>query len=352
MRRHLPTTLALAALVFGPIMGAVLTAGPASADNGTSSVGCSTGDSCEVMLENMVKFGGYNYNKSTDNMVVDIPPPPCLWEPIGDGTKGSQAIVQEWGNDPAKAPTDFQINQSVQKAVNFLHGNPAPPADGTWYELPVNPAASQAAQQECLNEPLYAFEEPGDPLPGINIPPATLAQLAVAKMLMPTAGTMTLNPANGRTFTNLPTYLRVALDGRYQTDPATGMPYATVSAQLGDNAATVWAVPSKLKVSATGGGQYTPATTGCGYLGSTQINTPVAQTAGPGVTPDCGATFQSPATWHLAATMAWQACWVAGVDDGPPPADCQPVAGAQLDGTNWNLPVTVNEIQSVDNGNG
>ena len=44
--------------------------------------------------------------------------------------------------------------------------------------------------------------------------------------------------------------------------------------------------------------------------------------------------------------------WVAGADDGPPPADCQPVAGAQLDGTNWNLPVTVNEIQSADNGNG
>jgi hypothetical protein len=351
VRRHLATAVALAAIVLGPIMGAVLTAGPASADNGTSSVGCSTGDSCEVMLEKMVKFGGENYDPAGHNMVIDIAPPPCLWEPIGDGTTGSQAIVNEWGNDPTKAPKDFQIDQAVKAAVGYLHNDPAPPADGTWYELPVNPAASQAAQQECWNEPLYAFEQPGDPLPGINIPPATLAQLAVAKMDLPTAGDMTLNPASGQTYTNLPTYVKVALAGNYQTGPD-GMPYTRVTAQLGDNAATVWGVPSKLKVSASGGGQFTPATTDCGYLGSKQIDTPVAQNAGPGTTPDCGGVFQSPATWQLGATMTWRACWVAGIVDGPPPADCQPVAGAQLNGLNWARAVTVNEIQSVDNGNG
>ena len=50
--------------------------------------------------------------------------------------------------------------------------------------------------------------------------------------------------------------------------------------------------------------------------------------------------------------MTWQACWVAGIVNGPPPANCQPVDGAQLDPTNWAHAVTVNEIQSVDNGNG
>jgi hypothetical protein len=328
----------------------VLTAAPARADNGTSSVGCSTGDSCEVMLEKMVTFGGANYDPNTENMVVDITPPPCLWEPIGDGTTGSQAIVTEWGKDPAQAPTQFGINDSVQQAEGFLT-NPPPPA-GTWYELPVNEAAGQAGIAECLKMPLYAWVTPGNTPPGIDIPPATLAQLAVAKMDLPTAGEMTLNPSSGRTFTNLPTYLQVALAGNYQTDPATGMPYTTVTAQLGDNAATVWGVPSKLRVSASGGGQYTPATTDCGYLGSTQINTAAAQNAGPGTTPDCGAIFQSPATWQLTATMTWRACWVAGVVDGPPPANCQPVAGAQLNGLNWNRAVVVNEIQSVDNGNG
>jgi hypothetical protein len=40
------------------------------------------------------------------------------------------------------------------------------------------------------------------------------------------------------------------------------------------------------------------------------------------------------------------------VVDGPPPANCQPVPGATLNGLNWTRAVTVNEIQSVDNGNG
>ncbi|HWG12498.1 MAG TPA: hypothetical protein VG268_04415 [Streptosporangiaceae bacterium] len=347
MRRYLAAAVALAAVLLGPALGAVLAAAPASAANGTSSVGCSTGDSCEVMLEKMVTFGGANYDPGTDNMVVDIAPPPCLWEPIGDGTTGSQAIVNEWGDDPAKAPATYQINVAVKDAHTYLTQPPAP--DGTWYELPVNDAAGQAGIQECLQMPLYAFVPPGGTPPGLDIPPATLAQLAVAKMDLPTAGDMTLNPASGHTFTNLPTYLSVALAGNYQPG---GMPYTTVTATLNGISATVWGVPSKLKVSASGGGQYTPATTNCGYLGSTQISTPVAQNAGPGTVPDCGATFQSPATWQLTATMTWQACWMPGLVNGPPPANCQPVAGAQLNPVNWARPVFVNEIQSVDNGNG
>jgi hypothetical protein len=206
--------LAGSALIKPALLGPVLTAAPASAANGTSSVGCSTGDSCEVMLEKMVTF---NYSPGASNLVVNITPPPCLWEPIGDGTTGSQAIVSDWGKDPAQAPTDFGIDASVKQAEGFLT-NPPPPA-GTWYELPVNPAAGQAGEQECLQLPLYAWVTPGNAPPGIDIPPATLAQLAVAKMALPTAGAMRLNPASGRTFTNLPTYLRVALAGTRSTRP-------------------------------------------------------------------------------------------------------------------------------------
>jgi hypothetical protein len=352
VRRYLAAAVALAAVLLGPALGSVLAAAPASAANGTSSVGCSTGDSCEVMLEKMILFGGANYDPGTDNMVIDITPPPCLWEPIGDTITGSQSIVSQYGNDPAKATTEFQVNDSVKQAVGFLK-DPANAPTGTWYMLPVNPAASAAGKAECGQLPLFEWAAPGGALDGVNVPPATLAQLAVAKMDLPTAGDMTLNPASGQTFTNLPTYLSVALAGNYQP-PAVpgGMPYTTVTATLGQNSATVWGVPSKLKVSATGGGQYTPATTDCGYLGSKQINTQAAQNAGPGTVPDCGATFQSPATWQLTATMTWQACWLPGLVDGPPPANCQPVPGAQLNGLNWTRAVTVNEIQSVDNGNG
>jgi len=350
-RRRLALALAAAAaLIVTAALGPALTASPARAANGTSSVGCSTGDSCEIMLEKMVTFGGANYSPGASNLVVNITPPPCLWEPIGDGTTGSQAIVKEWGDDPAQAPTDFDINDSVKQAEGFLN-NPPPP-DGTWFELPVNPAAGTAGAAECLQLPLYAWVTPGNTPPGINIPPRTLAQLAVAKMALPTAGAMELNPDSGKTFTNLPTYLRVALAGDYQTDAATGMPYTTVTAQLGVNGATVWGEPSKLRVSASGGGQYTPATTACGYLGSAQIDTATARNAGPGTTPDCGAVFESPATWQVTAAQTWRACWVPGVVDGPPPANCQPVPGATLNPLNWARNVAVDEIQSVDNGAG
>ena len=52
--------------------------------------------------------------------------------------------------------------------------------------------------QECLNEPLFFWDVPGAPLPGIEVPPQTLAQLALAKMDIPQAGRMMiLSPASG-----------------------------------------------------------------------------------------------------------------------------------------------------------
>jgi hypothetical protein len=346
VKRRIAAIAVLAAGLAAP----ALTAAPASAGSGTSSVGCTTGDSCTAMLEKMVQFSGANYSPGADNLVVDITPPPCLWEPIGDANTGSQAILTAEGTDPAKAPDVFDVPAAVKLANTLVSTNP--PTPGEWYELPVNPADTPAQQQECLTEALYFWAAPGQALPGINIPPQTLAQLAVAKMALPTVGAMILNPASGQTYTNLPTYLQVALGGGYET-AADGMPYATVTATLGNAAATVWAIPSKLQVSASGGTQYKADTTDCGYLGSTQIDTTQAANAGPGTPIDCGATFLSPATWQLTATMTWQACWapVAG-GDPPTPAACQPVPGAQLNGLNWNRPVTVNEIQSVNNGAG
>jgi hypothetical protein len=340
---------AIAVLAAG-LAGPALAAAPASAGSGTSSVGCTTGDSCTAMLEKMIQFSGANYSPGANNLVVDITPPACLWEPIGDAITGSQAITSIYGTDPAKATTVLGVSAAVQTAVTISAEKP-PPA-GEWYELPVNPDGTAAQEKACLAQPLYAWVPAGQAPPEINIPPQTLAQLAVAKMALPTAGAMILNPVSGRTYTNLPTYLQVALGGGYETT-AGGMPYATVTATLGNAAATVWAIPSKLEVSASGGTQYKADTTDCGYLGSTQIDTAQAANAGPGTPIDCGATFLSPGAWQLTATMTWQACWapVAG-GDPPTPATCQPVPGAQLNGLNWTRPVTVNEIQSVNNGAG
>ena len=136
-------------------------------------------------------------------------------------------------------------------------------------------------------------------------------------MRLPAADQLILNPA-GTTYTNLPTFLRVTLAANHYTAPD-GMPYAMVTATLGNAAATVWAIPSKLVVSASGGSQYTPDATTCGTFGWTEIDTAAAQNVGPGTPIDCGLTFQSPAKWQVTATMTWPACWAPSTAARRPP---------------------------------
>ena len=208
MKRRIAAIAVLAAALAGP----ALAAGPASAGSGTSSVGCSTGDSCTAMLQKMVTFGGRNYVPGGGgNTVVDITPPPCLWVPLGGAHQGSQAILTAEGTDPAKAPDIFEVPAAVTLANTLVKSQPETP--GEWYELPANPADNAAQIAACAALPLYAWVPPGQAPPGINIPPQTLAQLAVGVMSLPPANGMILNPAR-TTYTNLPTFLRVRLGGQ------------------------------------------------------------------------------------------------------------------------------------------
>jgi hypothetical protein len=348
VKRHVAAIVVIAAGLAGP----ALAAAPASAGNGTSTVGCSTGDSCTAMLEQMIQVSGdYKPVGAPLNTVVNIAPPPCLWEPIGDAVTGSKSITSQYGTDPKTATTEFQVNQSVQQADDLLKQNP-PPA-GEWYMLPVNPAAGAAGMAACAKLPLFAWVPQGATPPGITVPPQTLAQLAIARVLLPAAGGLMFNPANGRSFTNLPTFVRATLNGGHQT--LNGPPWVSVTATLNNQSVTVWALASRLQISASGGSSYTADTNNCGYLGSNWMVTRPQQVAHTGVGGpiDCGLTFHSPATWHVSATMAWQTCWApGGATAAPPnPATCTPVPGAQLNGTNWAAqPIVVNEIQSVNNG--
>lgn len=345
MKRRIAAILATSAALIAPMVAAIP---PASAGNGTSSVGCSTGDSCTAMLENMISLkGDVAPGNKIVNTVVNIAPPPCLWEPIGGATTGSKAITTEWGTNPKNAPTQFSIDQSVKQAV-ALEKAPAP---GEWYELPVNPAAGSAGAQQCLKLPLYAWVPPGQSPPGINIPPQTLAQLALAVVKLPGAGTIVTNPA-AKSFTNLPTFVRATLGGGH-IGPG-GRPYVSATASLNGTSVTVWAEASRLQVSASGGSSYTADTSNCGYLGSTEMLNPQAVAhVGPGGHIDCGLTFQSPATWQVTASMTWQTCWAQNGNAAAPPnpATCTPVPGAQLNGTTWAPhQVVVDEIQSVNGG--
>jgi hypothetical protein len=348
VRRRI-TAIAATVMSAAALAAPLLTATPASAGNGTSSVGCSTGDSCTAQLLKMVTVTGDVRSDGGYNTVVDIAPPPCLWEPMGDTIAGSKTITAEYGTDPNQAPTIYQVNDAVALAEKYLTKPPAP--DGTWYMLPVNPAASAAGQAECAKLPLFAWEPPGQTPVGVKLPARTLAQIALARLNVPAAAGMTVNPAGPTTYINLPVYVQVALNAAHQQG---AMPYATTTATLDGVAATVWVEPSKLRLGATGGKQYKLSTGGCGYLGSNDINNAqMMASAGIGTPIDCGMVFQSPDNWQITASMTWRACW-APVAGGPPPAVCRPVpGGGNLNPTVWPAHAFVaNEIQSVDNGNG
>ena len=90
----------------------------------------------------------------------------------------------------------------------------------------------------------------------------------------------------------------------------------------------------------------------CGYLGSTKMvrNSGAVARTGANGTADCGVTFRQPGRWNITATLTWRACWAVGVQDGPPPADCNPVPGAALDAVNWARNVNIHEIQAANGG--
>jgi hypothetical protein len=321
---------------------------PAAAADGSSSVDCSTGTSCEIQLENMVHFGGKNYSPGAHNTVVNITPPPCLWIPIGDAHTGSQYVLNFYNNTDPGPGALFDGEHAFQEAQQLVNATPMPA--GTWYYLPVNPNDNTAQAQACLDQPLYFWDPPGTALPGIQVPPQTLAQLALAKMNIPQAGRMILSPASGNSYSNLPTFARTTLSFRPEFG-AGGMPYVTDNAQLGAQSATVWVRATPLQLS-TSDNSARLDTAGCGYLGSREMVRDPAKVARTGAngTADCGVTFRQPGTWNITATLTWQACWAVGVDNGPPPANCNPVPGANLNPANWARNVNVREIQAANGG--
>ena len=320
----------------------------AGAADGSSSVDCSTGSSCEIQLEHMIHFGGKNYSPGAHNMVVDITPPPCLWIPIGDARTGSQYVLDFYNNTDPGPGALFDGEHAFTEAKQLVNAAPMPA--GTWYYLPVNQNDTPAQRAACLAQPLYFWDPPGTALPGIQLPPQTLAQLALAKMNVPQAGKMILSPRTGNSYSNLPTFAQTTLSFRPEFG-AGGMPYVTDNAQLGTQAATVWVRATPLQLS-TSDNSARLDTAGCGYLGSRDmVSNPrkVASTGANG-TADCGVTFRQPGTWNITATLTWQACWAVGIVNGPPPANCNPVPGADLNPVNWARNVNVREIQAANGG--
>jgi hypothetical protein len=233
----------------------------------------------------------------------------------------------------------------------ILMQNPVPA--GTWYMLPVNPAASAAGKAACLKLPLYAWVLPGQLPPIPPIPPSTLRMLALAKLTRPGIGNIDINPA-GRSYANLPTFVQVGLAGAFERT-AGGRPYATVTASLPDGSlsVTVWAMAQPLSIAA-GTADATLYAGGCGYLGSTAT---ARQMSGTGANQpiDCGVTYRVPGTgYNLTTSIGWRVYRAITTGDGdgplPPQAGMQPLGSGLLQASVAGIQVSVGEIQSLNGG--
>lgn len=359
MRFRLTAVLAAVAVLAAPGLLAV----PASAANGPASVGCTTGSSCQIQLSKLVTLNGDVLPAGGNGNPVDITPPPCLWNPIGDAHAGSQYVLNFYQNTDPGPGALYDGQAAFQQAQKLVNSDPITP--GEWYWLPINPNASAAGQQECLNLPLYYFAPPGAPLPGLNIPPETLAQLAFAQLNTATLGDPVLDPARANVDTNLPTFLDVQLaaPGGGQLRVANGRPYVAVTASIpGQDSATVWAVPSDLNIdpgtsaARTFNDPVCSTVHGADMMGSVYTAAAMGAT-GAGQSIDCGVTYTSPGNFTLQASINWTACWAdtgAATTPPAPPAGCQngpqvPGAGA-LQPSTTTTGVNVREIQSVNNG--
>jgi hypothetical protein len=321
--------LAAAALV--PLAAAT----PAAAGTGT---GC-TGSSCSVDVGQWIKYGGSPgtvTSGSTGHVAVDEQPPPCLWNPIGDQITGSQSIISQFG-DVTPADSLYGVYQSVQQARQLLkNGGPA----GTWYELPINPAAGAAGAAACLQLPLFAFVQPGQAPPLPAVPARILAEFAFNHMKLPDP-VVTTSP-NGKGFVNLATFVS------WQVPRTRWVTASLPNGPNGPQAATVVARVQSFSISTSPAGAGTSFRSGCTLTHGFQGRPPAT---GPGVTPACGVLWTQPAQGAtVTVTITWQVVFHAGTAPGffGGAVPGVPPAGINTQGT--SNPITVQEIQSINGG--
>jgi hypothetical protein len=327
--------VAIAGVIMAGLLAPLAAAGPASAGSG---VGCN-GNDCSILLSSLITLKG-DVGAGSAQVPVSVAPPPCLWQPIGDATTGSQYIIQQFGT--AGPGTPFGVFQSVQKAQALLKAGGVPA--GTWYQLPVNPAASPAGRAACLQLPLFYFVQPGLALPALPVPDVTLADYAYNHMTIP-APTLKTNPAN-KGYVNLATYVW----GAWAPSGTTGrMDAYKITATLGAQVVTVWAQlapANSFTVNATGPG--TANSSGCGANGSRYPVGRVPAGSGVATPPDCGVLWRGPTTAAgVSATVTWTVTWGAGDLNGPGP---NALPAITLTGPNPPLQFPVLEIQSINGG--
>jgi hypothetical protein len=322
--------VALAGVIAAVLSVMFTAAGPASAG---TSVGC-LGPSCSVSLSQYITLGGSYGSTGSAGYPIAPPPPPCLWQPMGDTLTGARTIVSTYPN-PTPA-LHYDVYQSVRQAQQQLKAGGPP---GTWYQLPVNPAASPTAQAKCLTMPLYVWQPPGQVPPMPPIPPRILADYAYNHMLIPSPS-LTLSPVH-RGIVNLASYVWLNWPPTKAGTPHPNGAYS-VTASLGNQAATVWARPEHVSINPPADGT---AYSSCGTSGSKYPPGQAPSGAGAGQPPDCGVLWTGPTSGAtVRATVTFSVTWGRGILNGPGPNALHPI-------TITSQPVTV-PVAEIQNLNG
>lgn len=320
MIRRLMVTSATVATGLLAVFAATPPAGAGSAPPAPPPVTC-TGPGCSVSLSQFIHLSGsYSNSGGTASTPFNIPPPPCLWNPIGNATTGSQYILQQF---PVVVSTDTEFNLYASwLQAKALLKNPVP---GEWYYLPINPAAGQAGVKACLALPLYVWVLPGQTPPIPPVPAIDLAEYAYNHFVIKNPVVST-SPA-GKGYVNLATFVWTQQPAELQ-----------VAARLGNQLVTVTAKPVSTTITASTG----TAFNNCGADGSAY---PVghAPVTGPGTPPDCGVLWQTPAAGAtVSATVTWRVTWGNGAGAGNNVMPAITVTGV-------SNPINVQEIQSINN---
>ena len=144
--------VAIAGIAAAGLLAPLLAAAPASAG---SDLGCA-GNDCSILLSKLITLTG-DVGTGAGFVPLSLPPPPCLWEPIGNAVSGSNYVLQQFPNPTPDTP--FGVLASVRQAKKLLTTRPVPA--GTWYMLPINPAAGRPASRHACGCPCSSSPFPG-----------------------------------------------------------------------------------------------------------------------------------------------------------------------------------------------
>jgi hypothetical protein len=345
--------IAIVTALFVASFMALLTLAPSAASASTCTNNCSSGGgggtnqgcdpataTCFDGAYQFVTLTGDKSSRTTEDF--DVPPPPCLWQDIGNAEIGSEVILtfardlDHMLPEPVVEQLLKELRPVLGQAADLLGKAQAKPPGppGTWYEIRPNPAVSAAESAGCDQTVMFVWVAAGAAPPVQPLPAVDLAAYAYDHMVLPDPEVTTSPVAKG--FVNFATYVWTTwADSLY-----TGTRARAVTATLGDQSVTVWAQPT-ITIHVNGPG--TPYTNGCTVDGSAY---PLgeAPASKPGAPPDCGALWTSTdASATVTATITWTVTYYNGGPAGP--------VGNQLavigtNGTSRVLPI--NAIEAVN----